>query len=69
MIRDAPSREASDLRWSKSTYSSGPDGDSCVELATSPGTIHVRDSKDTAGPHLAFSPTTWAAFLPHAAKG
>ncbi|MFB9509036.1 DUF397 domain-containing protein [Streptomyces aurantiacus] len=60
---------ASNLTWFKSSYSSDPDGDSCVELATTPGTIHIRDSKNTAGPHLAFSPTTWAAFMPHASKG
>ncbi|MFF7652345.1 DUF397 domain-containing protein [Streptomyces sp. NPDC007983] len=50
------------LSWHKSTHSGG-DGDSCVEVATCPGTIHVRDSKDRQGPQLAFSPTTWTAFI------
>lgn len=69
MIRKASARDAYELAWFKSSYSDGNEGDSCVELATSPGTIHIRDSKNTAGPHLAFAPTTWAAFVPHAAKG
>ncbi|GHI06801.1 toxin [Streptomyces cellostaticus] len=54
------------MAWFKSSYSSGNDGNSCVEVATTPGTIHVRDSKQTTGPQLAFAPTTWATFLPYA---
>ncbi|MET7897103.1 DUF397 domain-containing protein [Streptomyces mirabilis] len=53
------------LSWHKSSYSSSGDGD-CVEVATCPSTIHVRDSKNTDGPHLTLSPTTWADFLNHA---
>jgi len=37
--------------------SSTSSGDSCVEVAPSPGTVHVRDAKETAGPRLALSPT------------
>ncbi|MHB9859923.1 DUF397 domain-containing protein [Streptomyces sp. YIM S03343] len=55
------------LRWIKSSYS-GADTPSCVEVATVPGTIHVRDSKTPTGPRLALTPTTWAAFLPYAAR-
>lgn len=55
------------LAWHKSSYSSGSQGD-CVEVATCPGTIHVRDSKDKAGPQLALSPTTWAGFLSYAVR-
>ncbi|MFF4230677.1 DUF397 domain-containing protein [Streptomyces sp. NPDC001820] len=55
------------LSWHKSSHS-GPEGDSCVEIAACPGTVHVRDSKDTAGPHLALSPTAWTAFLTHTAR-
>ncbi|WP_395180779.1 DUF397 domain-containing protein [Streptomyces lusitanus] len=36
-------------------------------MAATPATIHVRDSKDTDGPRLAFAPTAWAGFLPFAA--
>ncbi|POX45315.1 DUF397 domain-containing protein [Streptomyces sp. Ru71] len=51
--------------WFKSSYSSGSEGDSCVEIATTPGTVHVRDSKNAAGPRLTFSPEAWAGFVPH----
>jgi hypothetical protein len=54
------------LSWHKSSYSSGGDGD-CVEVATCPHTIHVRDSKNTDGPRLTLSPTTWTDFLTYAA--
>ncbi|MGW2725225.1 DUF397 domain-containing protein [Streptomyces sp. NPDC001492] len=64
MIRKSAAGDVSDLAWFKSSYSSGNDGNSCVEIATTPGTIHVRDSKNTAGPRLAFAPTTWANFVP-----
>ncbi|MFF2425792.1 DUF397 domain-containing protein [Streptomyces mirabilis] len=37
-----------------------------MEVATCPSTIHVRDSKNTDGPHLTLSPTTWADFLNYA---
>jgi len=68
MIRKSTAGDASELAWFKSSYSSGPDGDSCVELATTPGTVHVRDSKNVDGPRLAFSPTAWADFVPYASK-
>ncbi|MET9542991.1 DUF397 domain-containing protein [Streptomyces sp. NPDC006553] len=51
-----------DLAWFKSSYSSGGDGD-CVEVATSPSTIHVRDSKHPDGPQFAVAPTAWTGFL------
>ncbi|UIR19656.1 DUF397 domain-containing protein [Streptomyces spinosirectus] len=53
------------LVWFKSSYSSGTDGNSCLEIAIAPRTIHVRDSKNTSGPRLTFAPTAWATFLPH----
>ncbi|MEU2281991.1 DUF397 domain-containing protein [Streptomyces sp. NPDC013178] len=57
-----------DLAWFKSSYSDGPDGESCVEIATTPTTIHVRDSKNDPadGPRLTLAPAAWAAFLPYA---
>ncbi|MFF5704620.1 DUF397 domain-containing protein [Streptomyces sp. NPDC012794] len=57
MIRNA------DLDWFKSSYSDSSDGNDCVEVATTPAAIHVRDSKDTALPHLTFGATAWAGFL------
>ncbi|MFJ8730731.1 DUF397 domain-containing protein [Streptomyces bauhiniae] len=51
------------LEWFKSSHSDGPDGNSCVEVARAPRTIHVRDSKHTAGPQLALTQDTWTAFV------
>jgi hypothetical protein len=49
--------------WRKSSYSYI---ENCVEVATgqaphAPG-VWVRDSKNPAGPILAFTPAAWAAF-------
>ncbi|GAA1419588.1 DUF397 domain-containing protein [Streptomyces thermospinosisporus] len=64
MIRKASAGTGSELVWFKSSYSSGNDGESCVEIATSPSTIHVRDSKHpTTGPRLALTPEAWAEFV------
>ncbi|GGW81751.1 DUF397 domain-containing protein [Streptomyces lomondensis] len=57
----------SELAWFKSSYSSSASGD-CLEVATCPETIHIRDSKNRQGPELHLSPTAWSAFLTHAAK-
>ncbi|KQX55795.1 MULTISPECIES: DUF397 domain-containing protein [unclassified Streptomyces] len=50
------------LSWHKSSYSGG-DGDDCVEVASCLSTVHVRDSKNPAGPQLALTPGTWTEFL------
>ncbi|MFF5957120.1 DUF397 domain-containing protein [Streptomyces luteogriseus] len=57
----------SELAWYKSSYSSSASGD-CLEVATDPETIHIRDSKNRQGPELRLSLTAWAAFLTHAAE-
>ncbi|MGW6238391.1 DUF397 domain-containing protein [Streptomyces sp. NPDC055094] len=49
--------------WFKSSYSEGS-GNACVEVAVSPATIKVRDSKDTNIPGLTVSPNAWSTFLP-----
>ncbi|MGK5497685.1 DUF397 domain-containing protein [Streptomyces sp. URMC 125] len=54
--------DASVLEWVKSSYS-GSNNNDCVEVAATPGAIHVRDSKDIQGPQLAFAPGMWADFL------
>ena len=47
--------------WRKSTYSSN--NGNCVEVARNlPGTVAVRDSKDSRKSALAFTPDAWAAF-------
>ncbi|MFI1397904.1 DUF397 domain-containing protein [Streptomyces sp. NPDC020681] len=53
---------STELAWFKSSYSSGS-GDDCVEVATCPTTIHIRDSKVPAGPQLAVAPAAWLAFV------
>ncbi|MEU6813356.1 DUF397 domain-containing protein [Streptomyces sp. NPDC046860] len=63
MIRKTTAGETSELVWFKSSYSGGTDGNSCVELAVTPSTVHVRDSKHTEGPRLALAQKTWAAFV------
>ncbi|WP_030869767.1 DUF397 domain-containing protein [Streptomyces sp. NRRL S-37] len=60
-----PTSDGTELAWFKSSYSTD-DGPACVEVALTPGTIHVRDSKHIQGPRLAFAPHHWAAFLPYA---
>ncbi|GGL04860.1 DUF397 domain-containing protein [Streptomyces flaveus] len=57
----------SDLAWFKSSYSSSASGD-CVEVATCPDSVHVRDSKDKQGPQLALSPATWTDFVSYATQ-
>ncbi|MFE0602085.1 DUF397 domain-containing protein [Streptomyces sp. NPDC058892] len=52
--------------WFKSSYSDGSEGDSCVEVATTPRAVLVRDSKDTLRAHLAFGHPAWEGFVAHA---
>ncbi|MFF5180684.1 DUF397 domain-containing protein [Micromonospora sp. NPDC000316] len=48
--------------WRKSTRS-GDNGGDCVEVATNlPSIVAVRDSKDSLGAVLTFSPDAWIAF-------
>ncbi|MFJ4595023.1 MULTISPECIES: DUF397 domain-containing protein [unclassified Kitasatospora] len=57
---------STELAWFKSSYS-GNEGGACVEVAETPGVVHVRDSKDKSGPQLAFEPATWQTFVAFAA--
>ncbi|UXY30696.1 DUF397 domain-containing protein [Streptomyces sp. HUAS TT20] len=50
------------LEWFKSSYSS-EEGGACVEVATEPTAIHIRDSKTPTTAHVTVSPTAWTAFL------
>ena len=56
----------SELDWFKSSYSSSNEPGDCVEIATTPTLIHVRDSKATQGPRLSLTPTTWTEFISYA---
>ncbi|MFF8633252.1 DUF397 domain-containing protein [Streptomyces pilosus] len=53
--------------WFKSSYSTGSGGE-CVEVATRPAKVHIRDSKDTTRTPLAVEPTAWSAFVEFAAR-
>ncbi|MGW2028901.1 DUF397 domain-containing protein [Streptomyces sp. NPDC001811] len=55
------------LHWHKSTYSG--DSSNCVEIATTPTTVHIRDSKTPTARHLTLASSTWADFLPHLRAG
>jgi len=50
-----------DLVWRKSSHSGATNGD-CVEVAFAVEAVAVRDSKNSAGSTLAFSPAQWRAF-------
>ncbi|XQE81339.1 DUF397 domain-containing protein [Streptomyces microflavus] len=58
---------STELHWFKSSYSGSQGGD-CIEVATCPHTVHVRDSKDLTVPPLAVSPTSWTSFVEFAAS-
>ncbi|MFI2783174.1 DUF397 domain-containing protein [Streptomyces sp. ALB3] len=47
--------------WCQTSHSNY-EGEACVEVATCPDTVHVRDSKVTAGPTHAVAPAAWTAF-------
>ncbi|BAC71327.1 toxin [Streptomyces avermitilis] len=53
----------SELHWFKSSYSDSSNPSDCVEIATTPATIHIRDSKTPHTPHLTLTPATWTGFL------
>ncbi|MFE7617292.1 DUF397 domain-containing protein [Streptomyces sp. NPDC057496] len=67
MIRKTSVGNGSDSVWLRSSYSSSGDGNDCVEVASAPGVVLVRDSKDCQGPRLAFASGAWAGFVPYAA--
>jgi hypothetical protein len=54
--------EPARLAWFKSSYS-GNEGGECLEVATTPATVHVRDSKTPDRAQLAFPASEWAAFV------
>ncbi|WP_329035095.1 DUF397 domain-containing protein [Streptomyces sp. NBC_01725] len=68
MIRSTSAEDANELAWFKSTYSDSSDPNDCVEVATTPATVHVRDSKTPQGPRLGLTPTAWASFVSYASE-
>ncbi|MFD7700145.1 DUF397 domain-containing protein [Streptomyces caelestis] len=57
--------QAQALHWFKSSYSGGAGGE-CIEVATLPASVHVRDSKDTGQGAFTVAPAAWSAFVAHA---
>ncbi|MFE9995672.1 DUF397 domain-containing protein [Streptomyces avermitilis] len=53
----------SELKWFKSSHSDSSNSSECVEIATTPAAIHIRDSKTPHTPHLTLTPATWTGFL------
>ncbi|WP_406476879.1 DUF397 domain-containing protein [Streptomyces sp. NBC_01615] len=54
--------------WQKSSFSGGGDGDACIELASTPDTIHLRES-DIPATHITTAHTPLAALLHHIKAG
>ncbi|MFI2286250.1 DUF397 domain-containing protein [Streptomyces niveus] len=54
--------ECVEIAWRKSTYSTGNGGE-CVKVAAAPTHVHIRDSKQAAGPVLTVAPKAWAGFV------
>ena len=61
-MRKTAAGDTSELAWFKSSYSGGTDGESCVEIALAPPTVHVRDSKTVEGPTFQITASAWTAF-------
>ncbi|MFD6548338.1 DUF397 domain-containing protein [Streptomyces sp. NPDC058398] len=54
--------------WQKSSFSGSGDGNNCVEIATTPGSVHLRESDDPAI-RLSTSPGPLAHLLHHIKTG
>ncbi|MFE2062223.1 DUF397 domain-containing protein [Streptomyces sp. NPDC059467] len=57
------------MRWRKSTYSSGGDGDTCVEIAALPTRVAIRDSKAPTRATLSFPTPAFTALVDHLKAG
>ncbi|MFI1845790.1 DUF397 domain-containing protein [Streptomyces microflavus] len=67
MSSETSAEDASEPAWFKSSYSDSSNSNECVEVATAPGAVYVRDSKNAHGPRLALAPAAWAGFVSYAA--
>ncbi|MEV8035819.1 DUF397 domain-containing protein [Streptomyces sp. NPDC086182] len=54
--------------WQKSSFSGSGDGNNCLELATTPNTVHLRES-DTPATRLSTAPGALAQLLHHIKSG
>ncbi|MGW7261993.1 DUF397 domain-containing protein [Streptomyces sp. NPDC054842] len=67
MRREPTAGSSSGPTWIKSSYSDSNNPNDCVEIATAPPTVHVRDSKDPRGPRLAVEVNAWTVFVAYVA--
>ncbi|MFF7011137.1 DUF397 domain-containing protein [Streptomyces fimicarius] len=67
MSSDTSAGDTSELRWFRSSYSDSSNSNECVEVAATPGAVHVRDSKNLQGPRLAVTLAAWTGFVAYAA--
>lgn len=49
--------------WRTSSYTTGSENSTCVEVGLAPGRVAVRDTKSRTRGHLAVSRATWRAFV------
>lgn len=54
-------------QWRTSSYSSN--GENCVEVASVPGHVLVRDSKRPDAGMIGFTPRAWASFVRESVEG
>ncbi|MZD53928.1 DUF397 domain-containing protein [Streptomyces sp. SID5606] len=47
----------------RSSYGRSGEGNDCAEVAITPATIHIRDSKRPDGPQFTVPPAAWTAFV------
>jgi Domain of unknown function (DUF397) len=67
-LEDSAERPGSGSSWVKSSLSFA--NGNCVEVASLPdGTVGLRNSRDSEGPVLRFTPDEWHAFLGGARMG
>ncbi len=67
-LGNSPEKPGTGSSWVKSSLSFA--NGNCVEVASLPdGTIGLRNSRDSGGPVLRFTPDEWHAFLGGAQKG
>ncbi|MFF5496217.1 DUF397 domain-containing protein [Streptomyces aquilus] len=53
------------MNWRKSSYSGGGAGDACVEIATTPTRVRIRDSKTPTHATLTFTTPAFTALVDH----
>ncbi|MFF9104579.1 DUF397 domain-containing protein [Streptomyces rubrogriseus] len=69
MSRNGEPEGTTDLLWFTSSYSDSSNPNDCVEVAITPATIHIRDSKRPHAPRLAVTRVAWSAFVADTREG